>query len=208
MHGPNVSSQPFVLNIHGKLTSVYCHMGNFGCGNGGWTTIMKIDGIKSTFHFDSAYWKDQNESNPLGGETGFDSQESKLRTYWSTPFNKICLGMKIGQKTTFIVLNKQANSLYSLIADGVDRATAVGRETWKSLIGSQASLQDNCNREGFNVASDRSDMSKARIGILGNNENDCITCDSRIGFGTGGKHNNHVSCGNNGIKTMCYILVQ
>ena len=29
-----------------------------------------------------------------GGKTGFDSQETKLPTYWSTPFSKICLGMK------------------------------------------------------------------------------------------------------------------
>jgi len=25
---------------------VYCHMGNFGCGDGGWTLVMKIDGNK------------------------------------------------------------------------------------------------------------------------------------------------------------------
>ena len=25
---------------------VYCHMGNFGCGDGGWTLAMKIDGTK------------------------------------------------------------------------------------------------------------------------------------------------------------------
>ena len=36
---------------------VYCHMGNFGCGGGGWTMAMKIDGRKvdifhlSSFHF-------------------------------------------------------------------------------------------------------------------------------------------------------------
>jgi len=51
---------------------------------------------------------------------------------------------------------------------------------WKTLIGSQASLQRNCNKEGFNVA-----IGKARIGIVGNNENDCNSCDSRIGFATG-----------------------
>ena len=26
--------------------SVYCHMGNFGCGGGGWTLAMKTDGKK------------------------------------------------------------------------------------------------------------------------------------------------------------------
>ena len=26
--------------------SVYCHMGDFGCGSGGWTPVMKTDGNK------------------------------------------------------------------------------------------------------------------------------------------------------------------
>ena len=43
--------------------------------------------------------------------------------------------------------------MYSLIADGKYRSTSLGRDKWKSLIGSNASLQDNCNREGFNAAS-------------------------------------------------------
>lgn len=111
-----------------------------------------------------------------------------------------------------------ANSLYSLIADGHYRATSLGRNTWKSLIGSQASLQTKCNKEGFNVVGNDQSHAKARIGILGNNENDCNTCDSRIGFGTGGNHDDFNTCGNeaifsgdNGakhIKAMGYILVQ
>jgi len=127
--------------------------------------------------------------------------------------------MKIGQQNKFIAFNKSASSLYSLIADGKYHNTSLGRDTWKSLIGSQASLQTNCNREGFNVVSDSGDdWPKARIGILGNNQNDCYTCDSRIGFGTGGYPDNATSCGNsaNGkftaepsnIEAMGYILLQ
>jgi len=37
--------------------------------------------------------------------------------------------MRIGQQIKLIVINKQANSLYSLIADGQYRATSLGRET-------------------------------------------------------------------------------
>jgi len=158
------------------------------------------------------------EFNLPGGETGFDSHETKLPTYWNTPFSKICLGMKVGHQINFIVINKQAKSLYSLIADDYYRGTSLGRNTWKTLIGSQASLQSNCNKEGFNVKGKARDSSKARIGILGNNENDCVTCDSRIGFGTGGDHDKSNTCGNeaswfpdNGdkhIKAMGYILVQ
>ena len=126
--------------------------------------------------------------------------------------------MKINQQTKFIVINKQANSLYSLIADGQYRNTSLGRNTWKTLIGSQASLQRNCNKEGFNAACEAQGSSKARIGILGNNENNCVTCDSRIGFGTGGRHDDTNTCGNEAtwspdmgdkhIKAMGYILVQ
>ena len=58
---------------------------------------------------------------------------------------------------------------------------------------------------------------KVRIGILSNNEDNCFSCDSRIGFGAESSmdvRNN--SCGNEAsisygdthIKTMGYILVQ
>ena len=173
---------------------------------------------QETFHYDSALWSDKNKYNLPGGETGFDSQETKLPTYWNTSFSKICLGMKIGQQINFIVINKQANSLYALIADGQYRATSLGRDKWKTLIGSQASLQAKCNMEGFNVVGTSISNSKARFGILGNEQNNCESCDSRIGFGTGGKHGDSNTCGNearfkpdNGdkhIKAMGYILVQ
>ena len=34
------------LILDSKPVSVLCQMGNFGCGNGGWTPVMKIDGNK------------------------------------------------------------------------------------------------------------------------------------------------------------------
>ena len=128
--------------------------------------------------------------------------------------------MKISQQIRFIVINQQANSLYSLIADEQYRNTSLGRETWKSLIGSNASLQLNCNKEGFNAVSVNLQSSKARIGIISNEQDDCSGCDSRIGFGTGGYPDDNSSCGNEAlarwspdkgekhIKAMGYILVQ
>ena len=126
--------------------------------------------------------------------------------------------MKINNQINFIEITESASSLFSLIADGQYRNTSLGRDKWKSLIGSEASLQINCNKEGFNAVGVDRQHSKARIGILGNNENDCDLCDSRIGFGTGGKHDNSNICGNEAsaqgdkgdkhIKVMGYILVQ
>ena len=172
---------------------------------------------QGTFHYDSEYWINKIPYNLSLGETGFDSQETKLPAYWNTPFSKICLGMKIGQQINFIVINKQASSLYSLIADGKYRNTTLGRDKWKRLIGSQASLQRNCNKEGFNAVVHQA-ASKARIGIIANEQTDCNTCDSRIGFGTGGDTDDSNTCGNEAtyspdnedkhIKAMGYILVQ
>ena len=173
--------------------------------------------FQSTFHYRSNYWSNTTEYNTAGGETGFDLQETKLPSYWNTSFSKICLGMKIGERIRFIVINMKASSLYSLIADGKHRRTSLGRETWKKLIGLEASLQNNCNREGFNAKSGGLLFAKARIGIVSNNENHCFYSDSRIGFGTGGDQDDNNTCGNeasyhpdNGdkhIKAMGYILV-
>ena len=126
--------------------------------------------------------------------------------------------MRNGHTTRFLVIRRSANSLYALIADGRYRTLSLGRNKWKSLIGPQASLQRNCNREGFNVPG-HSSLSKARIGIIANDGmDDCLTCDSRIGFGTGGHPDDSNTCGNeakyspdNGerhIKAIGYILVQ
>ena len=126
--------------------------------------------------------------------------------------------MKIGHQLRFIVINRHANSLFSLIADGKYRATSLGRNTWKSLVGPLASLQLNCNKEGFNAVGYSPRYSKARIGIMANDQNNCGSCNSQIGFGTGGLNSVSNTCGNEAkyspdnenkhIKVMGYILVQ
>ena len=123
--------------------------------------------------------------------------------------------MKVGVESKFIVLNQEASSLHSLIADGQYRKTSLGREAWKDLI-SEASLQKKCNKEGFNVLVDVAGSSKARIGIVGSNEDDCKSSHSRIGFGTAGYPSDTISCGDVAkdgdkgdkfIKAMGYIFV-
>ena len=127
--------------------------------------------------------------------------------------------MKFKQQLRFIVINRLADSLHSIIADGQYRNTSLGRDEWKTLIGKNAFLQHNCNKEGFNAFSGQTDRSKVRIGIISNGENDCDSCNSLIGFGIGSHPNHAKSCGNearegssdNGrksIKAIGYILVQ
>ena len=122
--------------------------------------------------------------------------------------------MKINQQLRFIVINRLADSLHSIIADGQYRNTSLGRDEWKKLIGSNASLQYNCNKEGFNAFSGRSNRFKVRIGIVSKDQNNYHSCNSLIGFGTGSHPNDAKSCGNEArkghksIKAMGYILVQ
>ena len=80
-------------------------------------------------------------------------------------------------------------------------------------------MQLNCKKEGFNVLGGDG-FAQVRIGIVSNQQNHCNSCDSRIGFGTGGSPDDTNTCGNkadgahspdNGkkhIKAMGYILVQ
>ena len=79
-------------------------------------------------------------------------------------------------------------------------------------------MQLNCNKEGFKAVGTNSDNSKARIGIIGHQQNHCGSCNSRIGFGAGKYNDDSNTCGNeasfspdNGdehIKAVGYILVQ
>ena len=40
------TSQVYPLMFGSQKIPVFCHMGNFGCGDGGWTLAMKINGAK------------------------------------------------------------------------------------------------------------------------------------------------------------------
>ena len=42
----STKSQVYTLKFGSQKIPVYCHMGNFGCGDGGWTLAMKINGAK------------------------------------------------------------------------------------------------------------------------------------------------------------------
>ena len=179
--------------------------------------------FQSNFKYNSEYWSNKKTFNISGGKTGFDDQETKMPTYWSTAFNNICLGMKLKGKTNWIKLNYTAESLHSVIADGVYKPTSVGRNTWKSLV-DDSSLQTGCQIEGFNSHASvtiGSGMGVARIGIIADDDKTCKSCNSRLGVGGGGdKRGQEVNpCGNEAVhkhldngekhlKAFCYILQQ
>ena len=164
--------------------------------------------------------------NQSSGKSGLDHDETKMPSFWSTPFTKLCLGMQArGQETNWITVSYNASSLHSLMSTNTHYATSVGRGGWKSLL-ADSSLQMRCNMEGFNVKPfhGQNEAAVTRIGLLGNNNHGCGSCDSRIGFRSKGSSSGQYddnSCGNelesptkdtdNGekhIKANCFILLQ
>ena len=46
IHERTAKSQVYTLMLGSRNIPVYCHMGDFGCGGGGWTPVMKTDGTE------------------------------------------------------------------------------------------------------------------------------------------------------------------
>ena len=116
------------------------------------------------------------------GLNGLTQNETKLASYHNTPFTKLCLGMTRNDVTNWILVDYTAISLYSVIADGRSHETNLGRAEWMSLL-NEAVLQSNCNKEGFNAQCSKP-RRMSRIGIFGNDEDDCSLCNTVIGFGS------------------------
>ena len=166
--------------------------------------------MQTKFEFNSPLWTNKETWNVDAGLNGLTQNEAKLASYHNTPFIKVCLGMRENNVTNWILVNLPATSLYNVIAAGYYRKTNAGRAEWMSLI-NDARLQSNCNKEGFNVPLP---FPKLRIGIAGNNEKDCSSCDSFIGFGIA-LHGRKWSSGNfcqhgceKELTTFAYIFVQ
>ena len=109
----------------------------------GWTLIMKIDGNKQTFRYNSLLWSNKKTFQP--NNLDLDDKETKLASYWTLPFTELRLGMKVDGTTRWITFSYTASSLYSLIADGKYRSTSIGKTKWRSLL-PRSSLQRNCNK--------------------------------------------------------------
>lgn len=184
--------------------------------------ISNLSSFQTTFSFHASLWSNKHVYLQEFGNSGLDSQETKMPSYWSAPFTKLCLGMRVVNTTNWISINYSAPSLYSLLANKTYQPTNLTRRKWKSLL-QDSSLQLNCNKEGFNAqcSNGKGNPTSIRIGIASNDQDNCGTCDSRIGFGSAGKrglqHDDN-SCGNEAAKTadngnkhtyaFCYILLQ
>ena len=151
---------------------------------------------KDTFKYSSTYWTTNSLLNSESGGEDLLSGEAKLAAYSALNFTSICVGMNINGLIRWINIPYSATSLLSVISGDIYKSTNAGKEAWKSLVPSP-SLQDYCNKEGFNIQEGRL---KVRLGFVANNENDCVLPDSWVAFGT---ENTNPLCSGNSISGSC-----
>ncbi|MEZ4453077.1 MAG: fibrinogen-like YCDxxxxGGGW domain-containing protein [Nannocystaceae bacterium] len=187
---PGAASGVYTLDPDGsgpiQPFQAYCEMTFDG---GGWTLALKADGSKTTFAYDQGIWL----NNSLVGANfpDLDHNEAKLATWNSIAFTDLLVGLEypIGNGPVNAKLLKvplAGASLFARYNLGAFVATSVGRAAWKTLV-ANASLQPNCNTEGLNShPSGNNAHTRARLGIVSNQENDCASPDSFIGIGTAG----------------------
>jgi hypothetical protein len=169
----------------------YCDMTNDG---GGWTLTLKADGNNATFNYDAALWTDAS----VFGTPDLDTTEAKLQSFNGLAFTNVRASMIVDATTRSVVIPAASASLSTLFSGGFT-LTALGRDVWKGLVGPTASLQTQCNQEGFNTVTPAGagGWPRTRIGIVSNQEADCNSPDSRIGIGGSG-----ATCGGNAGITV------
>jgi hypothetical protein len=175
---------PVVLSAGGSLFNGTCV--------DGYVLLAKLSGISTAWHYGSSLWTSYNTLNPTS--LAFDRTEAKLSSFNSFPIQSLRLGMVgiPGYETASIQtvnwislsLDQTYSSMTRLMNDGT-RITNLGRAAWNTLIPGFGAGEPNCNAEGINLNDPWSPgiRGQVRLGLFGNNENDCGSDDMAMGFG-------------------------
>jgi hypothetical protein len=156
---------------------MYCDM-----AGGGWTLVLKIDGTNpsSRFFYPDPLWTNDQTLN--GSQVDLSQNEAKYETFMATPFSQVRLQATLGgtQRTMTFAVPPSAGMLRNFLDAPI--GTAAGRAAWTNTFAAGATLQANCGAEGFNQ-NPAPGRSRVRLGILGNEQNDCGSPDSFAGIG-------------------------
>jgi hypothetical protein len=193
----NPASKVYTLDPRGNqgpdAFKTYCEMDREG---GGWTLALKADGGTDAFDYSSNRWTSDSVFHPE--RPGFNQQQAKLDSFSHVGFQEVLVGMNDDGQWEWLSfeLSKRYNSLLNAFRTNKHLSPASpppSLSDWENLV-SNADMQDNCRRQGLNASEGESnDKSRARIGHIANNEDDCEDPDSTIGIGIFGEGNSVTS---------------
>jgi len=193
-----------VLNTGGAIYNGTCI--------GGYVLLAKLDGRYSTWWYGSSYWTSTNTLNP--SSISFDQTEAKLHSFNNFPIQSLRVGTSYFGSSTVInwltISLGQTFSSTTILMNSGARSTSVGRGAWNTLAPGLGGGEPNCNIEGIGMY-DPPSGSQVRIGLFGNNENECQSSDMAMGFGVNSRGNQGAvgvmcSCCCSGGSLFGYIL--
>jgi hypothetical protein len=164
--------------IDGVATNVWCDMNNNG---GGWMMAMRCHNNNNRWTYNDGSWTNTTLFNE--GQAFTFGDHIKTRVYTNRAFTQVRLVG--GALSNGLVENWSYSSMISLMGTG--QGSGNSRASWISWMttagGQDPLLQANCNQIGVNRAFN---YMYVKIGITANNEGDCSTNDSALGFGVQG----------------------
>ena len=145
---------------------------------GGWTLVLKADGSKNTFNFNSEYWT--NNSVYWNQNYLEDNLEFKNLGFSTINFDNIKLELKTGDYIDSINFNYNSSSLLDLFLNNNNlQFDWYNKNDFMNLV-PNSSLQPNCNAVWLNLKFSNGNQHGIRLWISSNNENNCSSDDSRI----------------------------
>eukprot|EP00730_Choanoeca_flexa_P001973 TRINITY_DN10864_c0_g1_i1.p1 TRINITY_DN10864_c0_g1~~TRINITY_DN10864_c0_g1_i1.p1 ORF type:complete len:577 (+),score=136.93 TRINITY_DN10864_c0_g1_i1:1748-3478(+) len=153
-------------------------------GGEAWTLVMKIpsDQSNGNFFYDSAYWWDSMSVN--ADKTDLMSDVELVHPFYhSMPIQGIRLAM--GNLTRYHNHSISRSSAQALFTGDEILVNYYSRQDFLDLMPvdkrNRWNGQDNCNERAFQIRDESGVF--CRYGIAMNNEDECRTSDSSLGFG-------------------------
>lgn len=177
--GAAATSGVHEIVVSNVRVNVWCEM----IGTDGWTLAIKSNPSNTLWLYDNAIWTNTQEVNAASVVNGLDFTDFKSSIFSTMPIRFMRLGFRtVGQNdAVFTNLDLGFSSTLNALFNGPSRdINFISRSAWLAAVPGGGSLQANCNRQGINVFMPGA---RTRVGIITNQENDCLSPDSRIGIG-------------------------
>jgi len=160
-----------------------------------WTLVLKT-AVDSALSYHHPAWTGPDTLNAQSADLA--PADARLPSFDQVPVRQAMLVMGDYFVVADIAGDAPAASMRAIMA-GDFMPTEIGRGQWLAMVADRrGGLQAHCNLEGFNAGLPES--VQVRLGILGNNEMDCLSSDSFIGIGhtgSGACDNRPIVSGNN-----------